>query len=242
MNGVLRRVARFVAGRLMPRRPYKVLKGPMKGARLVLGSLSGKGGGATAYFGEMEPRQTAAMAAEIRPGNVVFDIGANVGYYTILASRVAGPSGKVVAFEPLLRNIEFLRRHVELNNAANVVVMPVALSDTTGSARFSIGDNSAVGHIGSDGEIEVETTTVDAVIERLGFIPDVMKIDVEGAEKAVLTGAQGMFERVKPTIFLSTHSDELREWCTNYLVGLGYLVAKVALDGDPHELVARYAV
>jgi FkbM family methyltransferase len=236
---MLRRIARFISGRILPRRPYRVLKGPMRGARFVLGSLSGEGGGASVYFGEMEREQTAAMAEEIRPAGFFFDIGANVGYYTILASRLVGPAGKVVAFEPVPRNIDFLRQHIELNGATNVVLMPVAVSDSKGTVRFALGPDSAMGHIGEGGELAVETTTIDDVTDELGVTPDVMKIDVEGAEREVLLGAAKMFERARPVIFLSTHSDELRTWCVGYLKQLGYAVTPLTGGEDGHEFVAK---
>ncbi len=237
---MLRRVARFISGRLLPRRAYTVLRGPMKGSRFILGSLSGEGGGASVYFGEMEPEQTAAMAGAIRPGNVFFDIGANVGYYTVLASRLVGEAGKVVAFEPVPRNIEFLRQHIELNSAANVILKPLAVSDRQGTVRFSLGPDSAMGHIGEDGELEVATTTLDDVVSELGLMPDVMKIDVEGAEREVFLGAARMFETARPVIFLSTHSDELRAWCLENLRGLGYAVRPLIAGEDGHEFVATH--
>ncbi|MBK9527721.1 MAG: FkbM family methyltransferase [Acidobacteria bacterium] len=241
---MLRRVARFISGRLLPRRAYTVLRGPMKGSRFILGSLSGEGGGASVYLGEMEPEQTATMAEAMRPGNVFFDIGANVGYYTILASRLVGEAGKVVAFEPVPRNIEFLRQHIEINTAANVILRPQAVSGTKGTVRFSLGPDSAMGHIGvadeGDGELEVETTTLDDVVSELGIAPDVMKIDVEGAEREVFLGAARMFETARPVIFLSTHSDELRAWCLEHLRGLGYAVRPLIAGEDGHEFVATH--
>lgn len=237
---MLRRVARFISGRLLPRRAYTILRGPMKGSRFILGSLSGEGGGASVYLGKMEPEQTAAMAEAIRPGGVFFDIGANVGYYTILASRLVGSNGKVVAFEPAPRNIEFLRHHVELNAAANVVLKTCAVSNAKGPVRFSLGPDSAMGHIGEEGELEVETTTLDEVVSELGMTPNVMKIDVEGAEKEVFLGAARTLEKAKPAIFLSTHSDELRTWCLEHLRGLGYTVKPLIGGEDGHEFIATH--
>ncbi len=240
MDSILRRVARFVSGRLMPRRAYRVRRGPLKGARFILGSLSGEGGGASVYVGEMEPEQTAAMAWAIKAGGVFFDIGANVGYYTILASRLVGSGGKVVAFEPLPRNIEFLRQHIDLNAAANVTLKPFAVSEKKGIVRFALGPDSAMGHIGDEGELEVATTTIDDIVSELDITPDVMKIDVEGAEREVFLGAASMFETAKPVIFLSTHSDELRGWCLEHLRGLGYKIKPLIGGEDGHEFVATH--
>lgn len=236
MESNLRRFARFVSGKLLPRRPYRVLMGPLKGSRFVLGSMSGEGGGASVYFGEMEPEQTAAMTAMIKPGDVLFDIGANVGYYSILASRLVGENGRVVAFEPLPRNVDFLERHIELNDAGNVTVQRLALSDKRGMSRFTTGQNSAMGHIGKDGELEVETVSLDEVVAELGITPDVIKMDVEGSEMDVFRGGEETLKRAKPSIFLSTHSDELRTSCLSFLQGLGYKVQTI----DVHEFLAVF--
>lgn len=238
---ILRRFARFVTGRLLPRRAYRVKLGPLKGARFVLGSLSGEGGGASVYLGGVEPEQTAAFVAAIRAAAVFFDIGANVGYYTILASRLAGPTGCVVAFEPVPRNLEFLRLHREMNDAANVTIMPVALSDRAGKAKFSLGPNNAMGHIGEGGELTVDTMTLDDAVIELGVGPDILKIDVEGSERDLLEGAKNTLRRYRPMIFLSTHSDELRSWCLEQLRELGYEVEPLIVGDDPHEFIAKHA-
>lgn len=237
---MLRRVARYVAGRLLPRRAYTVRLGPLKGAKFVLGALSGEGGGSSVYVGGVEPEQTSAFVEAIRPGSAFFDIGANVGYYTVLASRLVGGDGRVIAFEPVPRNLEFLRRHLELNCLANVTVVPMAVSDNCGTAGFSLGLDTAMGHIGEDGEITVETTTLDHMVDQLGCGPDVVKIDVEGSEIEVLTGAAETLRTHKPMIFLSTHSNKLREDCLAHLRGLGYSVEPLIAGDDPHEFIAKH--
>ena len=224
---MLRSIARTVFGKLLPRVAYPVIRGPLSGARFILGALEGEGGGATVYFNMMEQEQTAAFAATVKKGDVFFDIGANVGYYTLLASRQVGREGKVVAFEPVVRNLSHLYRHLELNKASNVTVISAACSDSISLASFSSGENFAMGHIAGDNipkeNIQiVPTVSVDAVAQKTGISPDVMKIDVEGAELAVLEGARATLLAARPKIFLSTHSDALRETCLAYLHELGY--------------------
>ncbi|MBA2378650.1 MAG: FkbM family methyltransferase [Blastocatellia bacterium] len=243
MRNALRSVGRFVFGRMMPRAAYPVVRGPLKGARFVLGAFAGAGGGATVYFNQLEPEQTAAMAAEIAPGSLVFDVGANAGYYTILASRLAGPDGRVVAFEPLERNLAYLQRHVEMNRAENVTVLASACSDVSGTATFEIGENIAMGRLSdaapAGASVTVPTVTLDEIAERLGLTPDVIKLDVEGAEMAVLKGAGGIFERAKPTVFLSTHSNELRTECLAWLEARGYAATPLMGGDDPHEFLLK---
>ena len=198
MVTALRRIGRFVAGKL-PRIAYPVISGPLRGSRFILGSLAGDGGGASVYFNMYEPEQTAAFIKVLSAGQVLLDIGANVGYYTILGGRVVGSQGKVISVEPLIRNLVCLYHHTLLNKATNVSIIPTACSDSLSLAAFSLGQNFATGslanrrHEGNNSESAsflVPTVTVDAIVQQLGTCPDVIKVDVEGAELSVLKGAQ----------------------------------------------------
>ena len=126
----------------------------------------------------------------IAPGDCVLDIGANAGYYTLLASRSVGPMGRVFAFEPLPLNLQFLREHIRLNGLVNVTVVRKAVSDRQGTARFAAGQSPLMGRLSSQGEMEIETVTIDGLVEG-GVVPgpQALKIDVEGAEESVLAGA-----------------------------------------------------
>lgn len=239
--GLARSVGRFIFGKLLPQRPYRVIRGPLKGARFILGSLSGEGGGASVYFGDMEPEQTERMASEISAGDIFFDVGANVGYYSILASSIVGKDGLVVSFEPLDRNRSFLEKHKELNAAENMQILPFAISDASGTAMFFEGSDPAMGGLTvKDGrEFEVETVTLDDVVSRIGHTPTVMKIDVEGAEMAVLKGGERTLRSAKPKIFLSTHSPDLRRDCIEILSTIGYFCEPL-MDGESDEYFCEF--
>ncbi|HLM66817.1 MAG TPA: FkbM family methyltransferase, partial [Longimicrobium sp.] len=148
--------------------------------------------------GTYEPEQTRLFEQHIRPGGTVLDVGANVGYYTLLASVLAGDAGRVHAFEPEPRNAEFLRRHAAINRRANVTVRQAAVSDRAGTARFDFGSGSGTGRLAHAGAIEVRTLRLDDYCTEHGLAPTAVKIDVEGAEVAVLEGARGMLERYRP--------------------------------------------
>lgn len=221
----------FVVRRLVPKRAYPILAGPLRGKRFILGAAAGPAGGLSIFVGRSEPEQTLAMAAALGRGDVLFDVGANVGYYTLLASERVGAAGRVIAFEPVVRNLSFLHRHLELNGAANVTVLPFACTRESGYGFFQTGDTVATGHLaGGSGPREewrdratpVHLTTVDATVRLLGFSPTVMKIDVEGAEHDVLLGAADTLRVARPRIFLSIHSDRLRADCLALLRGHGY--------------------
>jgi FkbM family methyltransferase len=225
VTGTITRVAQFFVAKCLPRTAYPVVKGPLRGSRFILGALAGEGGGSRVYLDLLEPEQTSAFRTSLRPGHVCFDIGANVGYYTILASRLVGPRGRVFAFEPLVRNVAYLYRHVYLNRADNVTIVPAACSDALRLASFLPGDNVAVGHLVGEENgsgVPVVTVAVDQIVELTGVVPNVLKIDVEGAELSVLRGASDTLAAARPIVFLSTHSAGLRGECLDLLQNHGY--------------------
>ena len=190
-----------------------ILKGPLRGKRWLLATRS------SFFFGSYEPQQSAAFVEAVRPGAVVYDVGAHFGYYTLLASGLTGPTGKVFAFEPSPRNLAKLQTHVELNRCANVQIVEVAISDREGAAQFDNRAGSGVGHLSSEGPLQVRTATLDS----LGLPPpQVMKIDVEGAELQALHGGREVITATRPAIFLSVHSQQLERDCLAWLGQLGY--------------------
>ena len=249
MNTLIRSGARLVFGKFFPRVAYPVIRGPLRGARFTLGSVAGEGGGSTIYFNMYETEQTAAFVNVLNKGHVVLDIGANVGYYSILGARKVGSHGKVIAVEPLIRNLFYLYHHTLLNKANNIAIIPAACSDTVSLSTFSLGKNFATGKLADFGQEEnsgakvpfmVPTVTIDTIIQQLGTNPDVIKVDVEGAELSVLKGAQVTLREAKPLVFLSTHSAVLRSNCLEYLREFGYTFEALSLNkNSPSEFLAK---
>lgn len=231
MRNIFLIIARFTAVKLLPRIPYPVLKGPLGGMKIIHGSFGGPSGGALVYFNLYEQKQTEEFLNHIEEGNIVFDIGANVGYYTLLSSRNIGVKGKVFSFEPLVRNLSYLYRHVELNKLENVIILPVACSESSSFTTFSFGRNEAQGYLVKNNwkgnfsfqlHTYVQTISIDEFVRNSGYIPHILKIDVEGAELLVLKGAKETFSSTKPKIFLSIHTAELEKKCIEYLKDFGY--------------------
>jgi FkbM family methyltransferase len=137
-----------------------------------------------------EQRFGAALLAAIRPGDIVWDVGANEGLYTEQFARRVEPSGHVVAFEPSPRNVEVLRNR--FTDSSRVTICPVALADQAGTATFyanGSGDgttDSLVARTPAAVPHQVEVRTGDEFLLR--FPPNVVKIDVEGFELEVLRG------------------------------------------------------
>jgi FkbM family methyltransferase len=169
----------------------------------------------------------------VKPGHVVWDIGASVGVFTFASSYRAGISGKVVAVEPDLFSVELLRRSASLSSPgrANVVVLPVAVSDSLGIAEFHIAKTGRSGnHLASvEGysqvygvreTVSVMTITLDWLMERLPS-PNVLKIDVETAEALVLAGGDRLISKTRPVVLCEIRDREA-ETCTSFFHSHGY--------------------
>lgn len=180
-------------------------------------------------LGSYEPDQTAWVTSQLKVGSVLFDVGAAVGYYTLVASRLVGPAGRVVSFEPDPKNAAFLRQHVTINQLANVEVHQAAIGDCTGQAYFTRGTGTGTGHLDESGEATVILWKLDDIIEHTR-IPTHIKIDVEGAELEVLEGARNLLCTAKPTLFLSTHGSVVHQACCRFLLQLGYDIQSVSAD------------
>jgi len=177
------------------------------------------------WLGIYEPAKRVIFESMVKEGQIVFDIGAHVGYYTLLSSILVGPMGQVFAFEPLPENLFYLKEHLRLNRITNVTVIDAAVDYHCGNAFFSKGRgfSRVTSHLSPQGEIEVQTIGLD---ESIGIgqlpIPDILKIDVEGAEGKVLSGARQTLSQYHPTIFLDTHGAAIHQECCELLTALGY--------------------
>jgi FkbM family methyltransferase len=193
------------------------------------------------WLGSYEYAKRKAFEKAVVEGSVVFDIGANVGFYTLLASVLVGPRGRVFAFEPVPANIRYLKAHLQLNHISNVDVIEAAVSDFTGAAHFDVGPNPSMGRLATGGSLTVRTVTLDEMVGR-GELPppDCLKIDVEGAEAQVLKGARALLSDHHPTIFLATHGSEIHSECCRLLVSLEYELKAIngARLDETDEIVA----
>lgn len=230
-RSLLRRVLRLPL-RLLPgfvRMP--IFTGPLRGKRWIVGSSIHD-----VWLGTYEPDKQALFAKTVTTGSVVFDIGAHAGFYTLLASALIGPTGRVFAFEPMPNNIANLREHVRLNGVTNVTIIEKAVADVAGVAAFTACRSSSQGHLLPDGELKVETVSLDGLVERGELpLPDFVKMDIEGAEVRALHGAQKLLARRHPAIFLGTHAIpdlgyNTHEPCCRLLRDLGYRLVPIGAD------------
>ncbi len=211
--------------RLIPRSlVIPILSGAGRGKKWILGSSH-----VAVWMGIYELEVQRVLQKFIKKGRIVYDVGSNVGFFTIVASELVGPEGRVVAFEPLVRSLHFLREHIRLNSCTNVMVMDVAVSSESGVGMMNLGPGDEttgylLARLSQQGQFEVNTVALDDVVFESGIPPpDFIKIDIEGAEILALQGARRTIGEFKPVICLSTHGDELKAQCVTLLESIGYI-------------------
>src|SRR5437016_512869 len=157
-------------------------------------------------FRENYEPELAYLESILSPGKVFVDVGANFGIYTMVASRLVGETGRVVAFEPSVQSFPVLQKNIALNNLQNVLSFRAALSEKESRAWLyhaldpsgnSLGRDTSLDGVGE----EVILKSLDNVLEENGIDRvDVIKVDVEGAEELVLHGAARSLTTHRPTV------------------------------------------
>lgn len=155
-----------------------------------------------------EPELIGVLEAQLKKGSVFYDVGANIGIYSLLAADYVGPEGKVLAFEPNDLNLSYLRQSIALG-VHNVEVLDFAIGDKDGTLTFDRKGGSMSGRLISEAEKAVDpqivkVRSIDSLIESGLPPPDVIKIDIEGGEGAALEGAVRTLER-GPVIICEMH-------------------------------------
>ena len=185
------------------------------------------------WLGSYERRHQQTFVEQIHPNDVVFDVGAHVGFYTLLAAKLVGRKGRVIAFEPISQNVAQIRQHLHLNAIENATIMQIALMNIEGETNFSHGPSSSMWHVAHDGTVTAVCSTLDTLTsDGTVPVPNVIKIDVEGVEHAVLKGALRLLRTSHPTILLSTHGPKARGDCCRLLSELGYTLTDISEDSE----------
>lgn len=184
-------------------------------------------------FGAYEPGCVRALRKHLSEGSICVDVGANLGYFSILMSQIVGKRGRIIALEPMPDTVETLRENIGMNGLENVIVIEAAASDGSGSVQLLSGASERTAKtasiVGYRLEEPARTTLVRSIRLDDYFagstqFPDLIKIDVEGAELAVLKGARETIAKGRPTLIVEIHrwgSPESRDvW--DLLSELGY--------------------
>jgi FkbM family methyltransferase len=159
--------------------------------------------------------EAAAAFTRLVPGKKrIFDIGANWGFYVLLAHKHRDADCQIIAFEPHPRSARELQTQITLNQIANATVVQSALSDQDGAIEF-VDTGSAIGqkmaavdnYFTTARRIRVPAMSLNTAVDRFGA-PDLIKLDVEGAENLVLTGGRDILTRYRPTLIVEVHGPE----------------------------------
>lgn len=188
--------------------------------------------------GVWEPPVTEAIEKLTRPGMIAIDVGADIGYYTLQMSRLVGPQGRVVAFEPIPDARRRLEHNIALNGCKNIEVSEYALGNQEGTvyledpfkkSRLNLTKSS-----GEEGDIKVSIKRMDDLAEQMNLPSvDIVKMDIEGAEHEALLGMESILKKHHPILIVEVHNRFLPLFGTtaqdllNWLKSLNYQITPV---------------
>jgi len=230
----------WLGERIVPRSARtwaRVENGPAAGIWLRLNPRTGL----ETLRGAGEPQVQDALARYLRPGMTFYDLGANIGFFSLLAARLVGEQGRVIAFEADPEIAARLREHVDRNKFRCVTVAEKAVWSEASKVFFERVDpatspDRGLGHVvpmASANTIEIEAVTLDD-FARTSSAPDFIKCDVEGAEVEVFRGAQRLLAEKRPSILCEIHSEVNRRALLADLKRFGY----VCEDSTSRQLLA----
>ena len=184
--------------------------------------------------GSPEPGVTECLLEHLSEGDCFYDVGAHIGYYSLLAARRVGPHGHVVAVEPDPDNIEILRENAVKNCFGWVDIVAAAVWNSMGEMRFEKGEDTPSrmgGRIVKDGSSS--STPIDVILCQSVTVdhlsshhrpPSVLKVDVEGGEVEVLRGARATLSKHRPMLLIEAHSVEAVPELSEFLAPFGYTI------------------
>lgn len=234
--GPLARAIRQTLNRAAPQglTTVSVAAGGLSGLRLALDLQDEK----DYWLGTYEPELQATVAELVQPGMVVYDVGANIGYISLLLARAVGAGGQVFSFEALPANVERLRANLALNKLpAAVRVVPAAVVECARQVEFLVGPSNGTGKAaGSAGRqnlaysqtVRVPGISLDEFVYSGGNPPpQVVKMDVEGGEVLALPGMQRLLQEARPLVLLELHGPEAAREVWEGLTAAGYQVCSM---------------
>ena len=210
-NPILKKILKSIEGNL------KTEFTEVQGSKMFLDPGDSLNLSINGVYGELD---TKIIREEIHEGDIVIDVGANIGYYTLIFAQLVGKTGKVIAFEPEPKNFKILKKNIEINNYDNVIVEQKIVSEKYGKMKLYVSNSDIVGHrihqMGNlENFVEVESITLDDYMKKLNLDEKVnfIKIDVEGAEPKVLDGSKKILEKNE---YLKIFTEFNREVVKNY--------------------------
>jgi FkbM family methyltransferase len=213
----------------------KIKAGPLVGRKWIATT------GRKFILGTHEVYKTDAFLKNYKEGEVFFDIGAHVGYFSAIAAVINKGSDAIYAFEPRPMNATFFRKHMDINHFQNVTLFEAAVGETDGEVFFDMGHGSATGHISSDGKLRIRQVSIGKMVENHTLpSPGFIKIDVEGGEIEVLKGLTSVIQSSRPKMIVATHNPECHKFVVDFLLQNKYsmeILNPDSIKGDT-EIVA----
>jgi FkbM family methyltransferase len=217
----------------------KIAAGPLDGKIFTLDLRTEK----DYWLGTYEPELLSKVSEFVRPGMVVYDIGANIGYTTVAFALATGHDGQIFAFEALPENVRRLKANLKFNALEErVEVISGAVVDRTDLVRFLIGPSSGMGKVDrSAGRSDITYTDVitvpgialdDFIFSQNHPIPHIIKIDIEGGEVLAFPGMRRLINEHSPVILLEIHGPEASQVAWDSLMEAGYHLHRL-LPGYP---------
>lgn len=222
---------------LLQRGDLAVLHGLAEGLRFPVRAVpTGHPHTRLLLLGDLEVPLQEALHRTVAPGATVYDVGANIGFFSVLAGLLTGPHGRVIGFEPVPDVAQLARAAVARNGMArHVEIRTQAVSATAGREQLHVVGEASWSHLAGRGRhpdtvatIDVDVVTLDTLLDDVGAPPpDVVKLDVEGSEVDVLRGAVRLLREHRPTLIVELH--ETNAEVADLLQEAGYTVEN--LDG-----------
>jgi FkbM family methyltransferase len=227
LGGIVRLPARLLPAEKI----LHIRGGPARGMKWIAGSsING------CWLGSYELEKQKALLRFVKPGMTVYDVGAQAGFYTLFSSRIVGKTGRVFAFEPYPHCARFLVDHVRMNGLSNVRVLQIAVGERNGFIGMTV-DHGLMENKVHDSSGSILMVAVVTIDDCGLSTPDIIKLDVEGAEHKVLQGAQMVLRETRPILFIALHGSAQRELCSTFLSKAGYAIYELG-GARLHEPVA----
>lgn len=217
-----------------------IQRGPGKGLKI---NASGRRAGY--LLGTSDYAEQRLIASILNPGDVLYEIGANIGFFVLLGARYVKPNGFVYAFEPDPKSVDRLRRNVFLNKFQHIDIIEAAVCDQNGTVILNLHPDSGKNTIEptrtSQNSIEAQSIRLDSWVKNKRP-PDIMKVDVEGAEIEVLQGAMKTVKQFRPILIIEVHGIGVRfsQFVDRHLSPLGYTATTLQGGKLPDHDGIRY--
>jgi FkbM family methyltransferase len=208
-----------------------ILQGPGRGLRWIVRSYNHG-----CWLGSYEFEKQAILSEIVRPGDVVYDVGAHVGYFSIIFAKLVGATGSVYAFEPMRENYDFILQHVAINKLSNVKATCAGIAASSGTACFTTPDHTATYHRTNFGSVQVPVYNLEEYVRdnRLPA-PHLIKMDIEGEEIYVIPSILNFVIRHRTKLLISTHENGSAGVLGKLLSANGYSVRPLQWASHPKE-------